>query len=192
MELGCVIMAAGASMRFGSNKLLANWKEHPLYHYPLQAAAAADFSSVTVVTACPSIAETAQALGFQVVDNPHPELGVSRTIQLGLHSLSHCSGVMFMTADQPRLTSATLKTMMEVFRQQPDRIVAAAAGGKRGNPCVFPQALYPELLALTGDTGGSAVIRHHPNLLVTVEIPATELADADTPEALEELKRLVF
>ena len=48
---------------------------------------------------------------------------------------------------------------------------------------VFPKALYPELMALSGDTGGSAVIRAHRDLLTLTEVgdPA-ELVDVDTPD----------
>ena len=97
-----------------------------------------------------------------------------------------------MTADQPLLTSDSLRCLTERFREEPDRIIAAACEGRRGSPCLFPRSLFPELLALSGDTGGGAVIRRHPDLLVTVEVPARELADADTPEALSALNHLVF
>ena len=50
---------------------------------------------------------------------------------------------------------------------------------------VFPRALYPELLALTGDTGGSAVLRRHPERLRLVEAASPgELEDVDRPEDL--------
>ncbi len=195
MKLGCVIMAAGASTRFGSNKLLTLLHGHPLYTYPLHAVSGSEFSSVTVVTACPPIAETAKRLGFQVTENSRPELGISHTIQLGLKTLSHCDGVLFMTADQPFLSFGTLNALADAFRQQPDRIIAASSDGQRGNPCLFPASLFPELFTLSGDTGGGAVIRRHSDLLTLVEVPAQELADADTPEALEKLKKqapLVF
>lgn len=189
MKLGCVIMAAGASSRFGSNKLLTPLQGRPLYAYPLRAVSESVFSSVTVVTACPPIAEAAKSLGFQITENAQPKKGISHTIELGLSSLSHCDGVLFMTADQPFLSCCTLNKLAEAFRQQPGRIIAASSGGVRGNPCLFPKALFPELLALTGDTGGGAVIRKHPALLTLVEVPVRELADADTPEALEGLTR---
>ncbi len=195
MNLGCVIMAAGASSRFGSNKLLKSLQGQPLYAYALNAVSESVFSSVTVVTACPPVIEAAEKLGFTVVQNDQPETGISHTIRLGLSSLSSCDGVLFMTADQPFLSCHTLNKLADAFRQQPDRIIAASANGQRGNPCLFPNALFPELLALTGDTGGSTVIRRHPELLLPVEVPAWELADADTPEALEAMKRqapLVF
>jgi len=188
MQLGCVMMAAGASSRFGSNKLLQTLQGQPLYVYGLNALSKSCFSLVNVVTACPPIVQAANAFGFQVTENTQPELGISRTIALGLSALSQCDGVLFLTADQPFVSCHTLNKLAEAFQKQPNRIIAASANGQRGNPCLFPKALFPELLALTGDTGGGAVIRQHPELLLPVEVPAHELADADTPEALEALQ----
>ena len=54
---------------------------------------------------------------------------------------------------------------------------------------MFPAPLYPELLKLTGDRGGSAVIRQHPELLTLLEVPEQELCDVDTIQALESLQR---
>ena len=45
------------------------------------------------------------------------------------------------------------------------------------------------LLALEGDTGGSAVIRRHEELLLLLETSAEELMDVDTPEQLPDRDR---
>ena len=62
--------------------------------------------------------------------------------------------------------------------------------GVRGNPCLFPARFYPELLELTGDRGGSAVIRRHEEDLLLLETDALELTDVDTPDALEQVKNV--
>ena len=50
---------------------------------------------------------------------------------------------------------------------------------------IFPRDLFGELAALTGDTGGGAVIRAHPDRLALVEVSSPrELADVDTPADL--------
>ena len=47
--------------------------------------------------------------------------------------------------------------------------------------------MFGQLMALQGDTGGAAVIKSHPELLQLLEVPAVELADCDTVQALEAL-----
>lgn len=77
-----------------------------------------------------------------------------------------------------------MAALAELWRRWPDKIAALGHNGVRGNPCVFPAPLYPELLKLTGDHGGSAVIRQHPELLTLLEVPERELCDVDTIQAL--------
>lgn len=188
MNLGCVVMAAGGSRRFGANKLLQLFQGRPLYQWALEAIPAAEFSSVCMVTGYEPVASLARRMGFRTVWNNRPEEGVSRTIRLGVEELMDCQGILFMTADQPLLTAASISRLTAAFRERPQGIAAAACQGKRGNPCLFPQRLYPELLALQGDVGGSAVIRAHGELLHLVEVPPLELADCDTAQALQELE----
>lgn len=188
MDLGCVIMAAGSGLRFGGNKLAQTISGKPLYQRALEAAAGGAFGTVVTVTQYDAVAEAARAMGYQVVRNCHPDWGVSHTIRLGLEALGNRAGALFMTADQPFLTAQTVARLARTFSEAPDRIVAAASQGRRGNPCVFPADLFPALLALEGDVGGAKIIRANPDRLRLVEVPAIELADADTPEALNQLR----
>ena len=189
MRLGCVIMAAGSSSRFGGNKLLTKLEGVPLYRRALEAVPPGVFDRVTVVTGYEEIAAAAAAKGFAVAENRQPEQGVSLTIRLGLESMADCDGVLFMAADQPCLTADTVKKLAAAFAAAPRCIHGAAANGQRGNPCVFPSDLFPALLALQGDTGGARVIRSHMDRLRLTEVPPRELLDADTPEALEYLAK---
>ena len=183
MKLGCVIMAAGASSRFGENKLLQDFLGKPLFAYVLKAAEGV-FDKTVVVTGYETIEKTAAKMGFLTVKNENPELGVSHTIRLGLAEMADCDGVVFATADQPLLSKETLCRLIAVCQKEPNCIHAVSADGKRGNPCLFPKELFPELLALEGDRGGGAVIKTHPNRLRLLEVPSAELLDCDTPAAL--------
>jgi len=192
MELGCVVMAAGSSSRFGSNKLLQLFCGRPLYQWALDAVPGDVFAAVRIVTGYEPVAALARERGFCPVLNDRPEDGVSRTIRLGLEGLQHCRGVLFMTADQPLLTRQTVRQLAEAFLQMPDAVVAASAHGMRGNPCLFPRELFPELLALEGDTGGARVIKAHADRLRLIEVPEKELADCDTAQALWQLEHSPF
>lgn len=188
MKLGCVIMAAGASSRFGGNKLLQDFLGRPLFACVLEAVAGV-FDQTAVVTGYVPVKAYAEKLGFLPVKNENPQLGVSHTIRLGLDAVNDCDGVVFATADQPLLTRETFLRLTEAFVKEPTYIYAVSAEGKRGNPCLFPKALFPELLAIKGDVGGGAVIKAHPHRLRLMEVPSEELLDCDTPDSLEKCRK---
>ena len=187
LRVGCVVMAAGSSQRFGGNKLEAQLEGKTLLQRALDAASAAALDEVVVVSRGES-AEVARQRGFRVVLNDRPGDGLSRTVRLGTEALADCDGILYLVADQPLLSPETVERVVARWRKTPAAIVGASHDGKRGNPCIFPRSLFGELKSLTGDCGGTAVIRAHADLLVLVETAAAELSDVDTPETLAALR----
>ena len=187
--LGCVIMAAGNAVRFGANKLEAELNGKPLIRRAFEAVPAGVFDRVVVVTQYPAVAALAREFGFEPVRNDRPGDGLSRTVRLGTQALAQCDGIAFLVADQPWLKRDSAEALAALWAQNPGKIAAMAHGGIRGNPCIFPARFYPELLELTGDRGGSAVIRRHEDALILLETDALELADVDTPAALEQVRQ---
>ena len=186
-SLGCLVMAAGSGRRFGGNKLAADLDGKTLIRRALEAVPAAQFTAVTVVSQYEDIEALAGQFGFAAIHNDRPDLGLSHTIRLGTEAMRTCDGILYMVADQPKLRQETVARIVEVFCQHPDRIVGAGHEGRRGNPNLFPARFFEELMALSGDHGGSSVIRAHEDALLLVETDAEELFDCDTPEALESL-----
>lgn len=186
MKIGCVVLAAGNARRFGGNKLEARVDGQTMIRRALEAVPAG--LDTVVVTQYPEIEAMAAAFGFRAVRNDAPEQGLSRSVRLGLERLLDCEGVLFTVADQPRLRRESAEALVALWAQNPGRIAAMAHGGVRGNPCIFPASLFPELLALTGDVGGSAVIRAHEGGVLLLETDAAELADVDTPAALKRVQ----
>ena len=185
---GCVVMAAGSARRFGGNKLAATVEGTALIRRALSAVPAERFSRVAVVTQYPEILALARDFSFTPVLNSAPEAGVSRSIALGLAAIGDCPGALFLVADQPLLRRESVDALVTLWQRKPEGIAALGHGGVRGNPCLFPARLFPELLALTGDRGGAAVIRRHEGLISLLEVDARELRDADTPEALAAIR----
>ena len=191
MKLGCVLMAAGASVRFGEeNKLLVPFRGEPLYRRAFSAIPRDLFHAVAAVSHYEEILAAAREEGFLPVYNPAPEDGVSLTVSLGLRALSDADAAMFLVADQPLLSKKTVEELIAFFLEAPAYIAAPAFGGKRGNPVIFPKAYFSELLALRGDRGGSAVIKAHPDALRLYPLrDERERFDVDTAEAFSDLSK---
>ena len=102
-RLGCLIMAAGNASRFGANKLFAAYRGNTLLELALLAVRPQLFARVMVVSQYEPALGLARQYGFEVIRNCEPELGVSRTIQLGTQAMLDCDAILYMVADQPLL-----------------------------------------------------------------------------------------
>lgn len=188
MKIGCVILASGESVRFGSNKLLADFCGKPLLNHLLDALPGGLVT--VVVTRSAAVCELAKAKGFRCLLHRQPE--VRDTIRLGLSALPDTDGCLFCVGDQPLLTAETIKKVVDAYREDATRIVRAAYGDRQGNPVLFPPSLYSELETLAEGEAGVTVIRRHPDLVRTVQAAfAEELDDVDTQEVLEALQKLI-
>lgn len=183
--IGCVILAAGSSIRFGENKLFAQIDGKSMIERAFEAVPADQLCDIVVVTQYDRIVSLAGSYGFRYILNRHPELGLSRSVMLGTEALKdRCGGILYLVSDQPRLKRDSISRMLDVFRKHPDSIVGMSSGGKRGNPCVFPKAYFDELCNLSGDKGGRTVIEQHEDDLILFEVSDIELTDIDTPDDL--------
>ena len=185
-RIGAVLLASGLGRRFGSNKLLAAVEGVPLYRRAMTALAGAGLDRLAVCSPYPEVLEAGEELGFLPLYNPDGAEGISASIRLGVSRMGGMDGVLFSVCDQPFLTTNSIIRLKQSFEESDGAICALSWGGKRGNPVLFPNHLLDELAALTGDTGGGAVVKRHPERLVLVEaFSPKELEDVDKPEDLE-------
>ena len=189
LKLACILLANGRGKRFGSNKLLAGWGGRPLCDVVLDRHPAELFHQTVVVTRYPEVAVSAAVRGFSVAEDPDGPDDIARSIRLGLEALRPgLDGCLFSVCDQPLLRADTIRKLAAAFIAHRGCIVAAAHGGRRGNPVFFPAALFGELASLPPGGSGGGVIAAHPELLRLVEVAdPRELLDVDLPEDLEKL-----
>lgn len=186
MQIGCVLLASGFGRRFGSNKLLSLAGGVPLYRRALERLVPLPLARVAVTSQYPQVLDDARTLGFLPLENQGADEGIAAGIRLGMAAMEGLDGVLFTVCDQPWLTTGSMERLLNSFIVSKRFICALAWQGQRGNPVVFPADLFAELACLTGDTGGGAVIRRHPDRLRLVEAGSPrELDDVDTPADLE-------
>ena len=95
MNIGCIVMAAGMSSRFGGNKLAQEWQGKSLIRHALEAVPTDRLSAVMVVTQYPEVVALAKEFFFTPIVNSHPEYGQSHTIHLGVKALDACDALLF-------------------------------------------------------------------------------------------------
>lgn len=184
MKFGCIILAAGAGTRFGGNKLAASVNGHPIIEYIFDSLPARLFHRVVVVSANPSVIKTAQSHSFELAYNDRPELGVSRSIRMGLELMEDTDACMFCVADQPLLRRETLAGMLDAYESE--SILMISHKGQSGNPVIYPSGLYGELNSLSGEESGKTVACRHDDLLRLYHLAeGYQLIDIDTKEDLK-------
>ena len=190
MKLGVVLLAAGRSARFGTNKLLADFCGRPMVCCALEAATALQAARIVVVTGSAEIARWADGYGCGVMVNDAPQLGQSHSIRMGVRAMREMDAVLLMVCDQPRLTGASLERLVQRFAGSEQGIACLRDATHLGNPAVFSRRYFGELLALEGDRGAKGVLRaHEDDLLIVETVGPDELADADTPDMLDAMRR---
>lgn len=184
--LHAVVLAAGASTRFGSPKQLIRLAGRPLLHTAVTRAAEVVGNALIIVLGA-GASELAPLLKHSpgsIVVNHHWREGIASSIRTAVARLPPaCAGVMLVLADQAAVTADDLKRLAGTWRKQPQFVAAALYGGVCGAPAIFPRTTFRELSQLRGDTGARALLRRSTDRIVRVPMPSAAL-DVDTPEDL--------
>ncbi|MBS0580404.1 MAG: nucleotidyltransferase family protein [Proteobacteria bacterium] len=184
--LFAVVLAAGASTRFGSPKQLVRIAGRPLLHASVTRAAEIAGNALVVVlgSGAAQLAPLLKHSAGGIVINQEWREGLASSIRAGIARLpGTCAGALLILADQPAVSVEDLKRLAGAWRRQPLHIAAALHEGGLGLPAVFPRSLFPELLRLRGDAGVRVLLRRNAERLVRVTMPSAAI-DLDTPEDL--------
>ena len=182
MQVAAVILAAGASTRFGSRKQMVRIGGRTMLQLVAATAREAGLAPVIAVVP-PGIAVSPEIVP---VINDAPGDGLSRSLRLGLAAVpAESDAAMILLGDQPTLTAASVRTVLAAARG--DRpVVAAQAGGHVAPPILLVRAAFPLAERAVGDEGLRAVLAQDPDLVTSVEI-SEHAPDVDRPEDLAAL-----
>ena len=181
-----VVLAAGASTRFGSTKQLVRVNGRPLMHSVVSRAVELAGHSVTVVLGAHAgeLAPLLKHTPAAVTVNRSWSEGIASSIREGLaHTPSAADGVLILLADQAAVTTEDLRRLMGAWRRNTAGIAVAQYAGGVGVPAIFPRWSFRELNELRGDRGAQPLLQRHTDRLIRVPMPSAEL-DIDRPEDL--------
>jgi molybdenum cofactor cytidylyltransferase len=184
--LHAIVLAAGASTRFGSAKQLVRIAGRPMLHATVTRAVEVAGNAVIVVLGARAdeLAPLLSHSPASVVINREWREGLASSIRAGVARLpAACAGAMLLLADQPAVTAEDLRRLAGTWRRQPGYVAAAVYGTTVGVPAIFPRSAFSDLLQLRGDRGARALIQRNPDRLVRVPMESAAV-DIDTPEDL--------
>lgn len=197
-KVSCIYMASGFGKRYGSNKLLAEVDGKPLYQYGLEALREAgkmlrresDIElNLVVVSQYEEILKAAADVkeeNLSTIYNPDSRDGISASIRHGIKKSGDSDAYLFAVADQPWIKPTSVVKLINEFyshicSKSKYTIACLCHNGRRGNPVIFSERYKEELLNLSGDKGGSQILKKHREEVLQVEAEEQELQDIDYP-----------
>jgi molybdenum cofactor cytidylyltransferase len=187
-----ILLAAGYSKRFGTNKLL-----HPLpvgtpdAGTPIALAAARHFvealpESVAVIRPrAQRVGKMLREAGCNTVVCRNAAEGMGVSLAEGVRAAADAHGWVVALADMPYLRPETIRVVATALSEGA-AIAALAYRGERGHPVGFARRFLDELTSLRGDAGARDILKAHPDWITLYEVddPGV-LRDIDEPSDLE-------
>lgn len=180
MKINLILLGAGNSSRFGSNKLLTEIDGKPMYLHILKKVIGMNWNQIIFVTQYKEIVKQIKGYPIDVVYNNHGEWGISHSIKLGIEYGNDCDAYLFSVCDQPFITANSIQKLINEFMNCEKRIACLSYNGILGNPAIFDLIYEKELLELKGDKGGKVIINNHSDDVKIVNVDnIKELMDID-------------
>jgi molybdenum cofactor cytidylyltransferase len=185
-----IILAAGASLRFGEAKQLLDWHGEPFVRAIARTSLEAGLSPVMVITGANAerVDYAVRDLDVKIIHNSDWETGQASSIKTGALALQNVAagGAIFLLADQPQITTSVLRALVEKHAEGLFSVVAPMVMDQRANPVLFDRLTFNDLMSIEGDVGGRAIFHKH-----RVEyMPWHDdrlLLDVDTPDMYQRL-----
>lgn len=195
MQIAAIVLAAGRSSRFkDGNKLLVLIDGVPLVRRALTEVAASAVTDILLVVApgAHDVVEVAGPGRWRTVVNTQFEQGLASSLRAGVATLPETTdGALVVLADMPGVSADLIARVMAAFAAEGgDAIVYPADdAGRQGHPVLWPRRLFPELLALDGDTGAKSLLQKHKAISRTVRVSGADaFLDIDTQSDLAQFK----
>lgn len=187
--ISAVVLAAGASTRMGTQKLLLPLGGETLVTRVVRSVCDAGFDEVLVVVghAHLQVLETLSGLPIRHAVNPDYATGMGSSFRTAVENLPASEAAMFALADQPFITSAEYRKVLDTYRQHRSPIVSSRYGDVMAPPHLFTREFFPELSVL--EHGARPVLLRHRDKTTILAFPPDLLVDVDTPEDYEDVKR---
>ena len=192
-KIAAIVLAAGASRRFGSDKLL-----HPVTRHGVTMPLAAHsllpwletFGHATVVirpaaeTFCSAI-ETAlgatRSAAIRWVTCADAAQGMAASLVCGVRANRDAAGWLIGLADMPAVPVAAIAGVRNTLSAGA-RLVTPGCNGRRGHPVGFAAHYREDLLSLRGDAGARRLLERDRSAVAQVMISDDGIfADIDMP-----------
>jgi molybdenum cofactor cytidylyltransferase len=181
-QICCIVLAAGGSQRFGSDKRLARLQDGRRLLDATLASIPDIFSQrLLVLHAGDAALALAHCPPWTAVYASDAGQGMARSLAAGLIAADSCKAAVIALADMPHVKAESFEAIAALAQE--DCIVAPRYKGERGNPVAIGANFFVELLSRQGDQGARNLLEtradairwldlHDPGILRDVDVPA--------------------
>ena len=165
IKIAGILLAAGASKRYGGNKLLAShYTGQSLIAYSAEQLRQLRLSQFYIVTGRWHQQLESELFSMQrnVVYNENWQHGIATSIRAGLNealvqdnSITH---VLITLADLAHVTTSSLYQLISTAEKFPNAVVYSQWAQQTSVPAIFPRHCFRMLLNISGDKGAKGII----------------------------------
>lgn len=185
-EITGLLLAAGASRRFGSNKLLVNLDGQPLVLHSVRALSPCSTTVAVVRAADHQLQLLLRRAGVALAINHQPEDGIGSSIATAVKASAESDGWCILPADMPAVRANTTQVIVDALSSG-TQLAVPTYKTHRGHPVGFSRQFGNQLMSLSGDIGARTILAAHPDQLTGLAVDDSGiLQDIDRPEDLSE------
>lgn len=209
MRVRLILLAAGKSTRFDSNKLLYELDGKPMFEYALDVMKSLltdhPERELYVVTRFETVLQKVEQVKTEIqfadgnqnirvygIESPESIHGISYSIRAGIlagNSDAQPEYYLFMVADQPFIQTDTVERLIQRTTQGDFIGGCITWEDTLGNPVIFSNQLKSELLSLQGDRGGKSVLLKYQESICRIQAAReSELKDLDSKNEIYHMK----
>lgn len=180
-----VVLAAGASVRMGTPKLLLPLDGETLLERVVTRASAAGAAQVVVVVSRDAAAMRALLVPLRVtvVEALDDSGAMSASLHAGIHALHpEVAAAVIVLADMIHVSAEMLRAVVDAARHPSAPLVVSRYGGVTAPPLALPRRFFGEVLATHGEGIGKAIVARHGGEADWLDWPPEALHDVDTPD----------
>ncbi|MCA0901214.1 nucleotidyltransferase family protein [Microbulbifer agarilyticus] len=185
-KLVTVILAAGAASRFGTCKHLLQQSGKTVLQQRVKSVRSAGLQAPLIITGAWHQEIQRAHPDFDLHLNPNWQQGLGNSIAFAISQLpDYAEAILMLLGDQVAVSVEDIQSLWQQWSERQE-LVCAHYRGAPGAPAIFPRALFPQLLQLSGDKGAKGLLNKHAGKMIPM---ASAAIDIDTPQDWQNWQR---
>lgn len=195
MKMVGILLAAGLSKRFGSNKLLFNIENQPLVRRTACCLLNAGLADLMVIVGhqADQVVEVLTNLPVRCLINQQYQLGRMSSVHVGWENLpDDAEGVLICPADLPLLEVMDVQKIISAYQRSHKSLIIPYFNQQRGHPIIISAEHRQAILNYLPRGGCRSFIADHPQLVQPLEMDSSNIiTDLDEQQDIDLIKNLL-